>query len=138
MASKITKAGKKEILDAAFKTGEIDWYGVLHTKDGNADPADADRLEAAPQRIQAANWETESAGTNPTVRPSADVAFTAVAADVGDVPRKLAFWNGNDPASATLMAWIDIYATGSTRLAAVAEADQGIVVDHDAVVLTLS
>lgn len=138
MASAITAAGKKSILDKGI--GGVDWYAILHDS-ATAVPANGNKLAADPIRLQDADW-TIGSESNPTARPSADLSFTAKAGDVGDRPQRVGFWSASDisTGSPVLYAWADIFEAGSTtkRLAAIAEADQGVILDHDTIVLTLS
>lgn len=150
MASDITKAGLKDLLDKAIAASGIDWWAVLHDTDPDNDgtdvvPAKGNRLAADALQLDVGDWETEAAGSNPTLRPKANIVFAAKSGDVGKVPRRIAFWSGSNPSSATLLAWTDLYAQNragtavtSNRPAAVAEADQGIIVNHDLLVLTQS
>ena len=127
MASTVTAAGKREIADNGFGTNN--WYGHLHSHASNV-PAAGNALDAPSVRV--ASWTRKTSGGNAQAEPSADLSFTAAAGDVGDRPQKLAFWTGSG-ASGTLLAYGDIYEAGSTttRLSAIAQNGQGIVIPKD-------
>ena len=134
MAQSITQAGKKEILDNGFGTNN--WYGHLHSS-GSAVPASGNKMGKASHRVTA--WSTTTGSGNATAQPAANLSFAAASADVtaNDVPSRLAFWTAPG-ATGTLLAWADIYETGTTRLDAVEEEDQAIVINASSVVFTLS